>query len=65
VEFKIPKKRVCIKPRLLGPQPWAEFAAPLEGPPRPQRALLALLPLWSGGPSSPFADKKRPLPKPF
>jgi len=39
---KVPVIGVCIKPRLLGPWGWAEFAAPLEGPPRLGGALLAL-----------------------
>ena len=57
---KVPVIGVCIKPRLLGPWPWAEFAAPLEGPPRPGRALLALETLQSGGRPRGSRQKKRP-----
>ena len=40
--LKIPAIGEETKPRLLGPQGRAEFAAPLEGPPRPGRAPQAM-----------------------
>jgi len=52
--LKIPAIGEETKPRLLGPQGRAELAAPLEGPPRPGRALHPLKLLQSRGAPQPM-----------